>query len=251
MLSAEQIKNNWDKFLSYINTFISGERKEKLTNFYLKHEDRIIMMPASNKPQYHNCFPGGYIDHVNRVIECALKINNIWVDMGVDDTTYTLEELIFSAINHDLGKFGSEEHEAYIEQTDQWRKDKLNEQYTFNDRLEYMTIPDRGLYILMSNGIEFNKNEMMAIKLHDGIYDESNKPYLLGWSPETKPRTSLYFILHQADFMASRIEFEGEWLPKFNSSVKTKKVKLEKTTIKTKALGNIKSEKLKNLLDNI
>ena len=33
--------------------------------------------------------------------------------------------------------------------------------------------------------------------------------------PEQKPRTSLPFILHQADMMAARIEFEIEWLPKF------------------------------------
>jgi hypothetical protein len=34
--------------------------------------------------------------------------------------------------------------------------------------------------------------------------------------PEQKPRTSLPFILHQADMMAARIEFEREWLPKFS-----------------------------------
>ena len=42
-------------------------------------------------------------------------------------TTYTKEELIFSAINHDLGKMGDSENEAYVPQTDQWRKEKLGE----------------------------------------------------------------------------------------------------------------------------
>ncbi len=37
--------------------------------------------------------------------------------------------------------------------------------------------------------------------------------------PEQKPRTSLPYILHQADMMAARIEFEKEWLPKFTNSV--------------------------------
>ena len=34
--------------------------------------------------------------------------------------------------------------------------------------------------------------------------------------PEQKPRTSLPYIIHQADLMAARIEFEKEWLLKFN-----------------------------------
>ena len=41
-----------------------------------------------------------------------------------------------------------------------------------------------------------------------------NKKYLFAFMPEQKPRTCLPFILHQADLMAARIEFEREWLPK-------------------------------------
>jgi hypothetical protein len=209
MLEAEKIKENWDIFLDNINNYISGERKDKLIEFYTKHEDRFILMPASHKNQYHNCFPGGYVDHINRVVEAAIKIDAVWRDMGMVDT-YTLEELVFAAINHDLGKFGDENHASYIEQTDQWRRDKLNETYMFNDRLEYMSVPDRGLFLLNNNGISYSKNEFLAIRTHDGLYDEANKSYLMGFTPETKPRTSIVFVLHQADLLAARIEFEHE-----------------------------------------
>ena len=257
--TAEQIQSNWDKFISYINTYISSPRKENLLEFYSKYQDRIMMMPAAHKKEYHNAFPGGYVDHVNRVIECAIDLHHVWEKHGTDTSTYTLEELVFSALNHDLGKMGDEQNEAYIPQTDQWRKDKLGEDYKFNDRLEYMSVPDRGLHLLMSHGIQFSKNEMLAIKLHDGLYDEANKPYLLTWMPETKPRTSLIYIIHQADLMAARIEFEHEWLPKFKSNLpnQEKNFKLEskettakKQSIKTKALGNIKSANLKNVMDD-
>jgi len=49
--------------------------------------------------------------------------------------TFTTEELVFSAINHDLGKMGDEENESYIPQTDQWRRDKLGEDYMFNKEI--------------------------------------------------------------------------------------------------------------------
>jgi hypothetical protein len=220
-------------------------------------------MPAAHKKEYHNAFPGGYIDHVLRVIDCALDINEVWVKNGVDTSTYTREELVFAAINHDLGKFGDETHEAYITQTDQWRRDKLGEDYMFNEALAFASVPDRGLFLLQSNGITYTFNEMIAIQTHDGLYDEGNKKYLMGFTPGQKPRTSLPYIVHQADLMAARIEFEREWLPKFAPNKKdvptketfsistSKPVTSKKDAVRNKALSSVKSDSLKNLLDNL
>ena len=248
-LTAEQIQKNWVTFERYIEKYITGERKKKLINFYRKYQDRIILMPASYKKEYHNAFPGGYIDHVNRVIESCLRVNEVWIEMGVDTSTYTIEELVFSTINHDLGKIGDEEHESYIPQDDQWRRDKLGEEYKFNDRLPFASVPDRGLFLLQSHGINYTFNEMITIQTHDGLYDDANKKYFLGWNPGQKPRTSLPFIVHQGDLMAARIEFEGEWLHQFQTS--KPKVKSKKENPKTKALKGVGSSGLKNILDTI
>ena len=209
-LTAEEIEGNWNTFIGYINEHISSPRKEKLLDFYKKFEDRLVLMPAAHKKEYHNLFPGGYIDHVNRVIECSLKVNSVWSEMGVDKTTYTIEELVFSAINHDLGKMGDEEHDSYIPQTDKWRRDKLGEDYKFNEKVPFASVPDRGLFLLQSHGVQYTFNEMVTIQTHDGLYDEANKKYLFSFTPGQKPRTSLPYIVHQGDLMAARIEFERE-----------------------------------------
>jgi hypothetical protein len=100
-----------------------------------------------------------------------------------------------------------------------------------------------------------SRNEWLAIKLHDGLYDEANKSYLMSFNPETKPRTSLIYIVHQADLMAARIEFEREWNPKLKKgNIKAPintKVNEKKAPIKTKALSNIKSDSLKNIFDKL
>tara|TARA_B100000795_G_scaffold37500_1_gene24728 strand:+ start:2511 stop:3290 length:780 start_codon:yes stop_codon:yes gene_type:complete len=257
-LSAEQIQSNWVTFNNNIDTFISGERKQKLLDFYKKFEDRIILMPASHKKEYHSAFPGGYVDHVNRVVSGALAMSATWEKFGCDMGTFTQEELVFSAINHDLGKMGDSEHESYIPQTDQWRRDKLGEEYMHNKSIAFAAVPDRGLFLLQEHDIKYTFNEMIAIQTHDGLYDPANDKYLKSFMPETKPRTSLPFILHQADMMAARIEFEIEWLPKFSqNSVATPKKNYtlsdnaHKSKAKAKALGGIKSEGLKNMLDSL
>jgi len=254
-LTAEQIQNNWEVFLGFIEEHISSPRKEKLLDFYDKYQDRIMLMPAAHKKEYHNAFPGGYVEHVIRVVHCALKQHQLWADEGVDTSTYTIEELVFAAINHDLGKMGDEENEAYIPQTDEWRRNKLGEDYMHNDKIAFASVPDRGLYLLQSHGIQYTFNEMVGIQTHDGLYDEANKKYFMGFTPEVKPRTSLPYILHFADMMAARIEFEREWLPKFKNGT-AKATPIKKTTntpsaTKQKALSGVRSEGLKNLLDSI
>jgi hypothetical protein len=41
-LTAEQIQDNWNKFLSIIDTYISEPRCSKLKAFYEKHKEEII-----------------------------------------------------------------------------------------------------------------------------------------------------------------------------------------------------------------
>jgi hypothetical protein len=254
-LEAKEIQQNWVRMMGFIEDHISEPRRTKLMEFYNKFQERIIMMPAAHKKEYHNSFPGGYVDHVNRVITCALHLHDLWGQMGADLNTYTKEELVFSALNHDLGKIGDEEHESYIEQDDKWRREKLGEDYKFNNKLAFASVPDRGLFLLQDHDIKYTFNEMITIQTHDGLYDEGNKKYLMSYSPEQKPRTSLPFIVHQADLMAARIEFEKEWLPKFNGETTEAPKKIStsetKTNVKQKALGTVKSEGLKNLLDSL
>lgn len=262
-LTAEEIQSNWERLLSYIDTYISSPRKEKVLEFYNQYSERLMLMPAAHKKEYHNAFPGGYVEHVNRVIEASLKIYDVWAEFEMDRSTFTIEELVFSALNHDLGKMGDEENESYIPQTDKWRKEKLGEDYMFNSKVQFASVPDRGLFLLQSHGIQYTFNEMVAIQTHDGLYDEANKKYLFAYMPEQKPRTSLPFILHQADLLAARVEFEREWLPKLKEGKKSVEVKKNNYTLgtkpntskklstKTKALGSMKSDGLKNMLDNL
>jgi hypothetical protein len=262
-LTPEQIQENWIELMDYIEKYISEPRKENILAFYDQHSERLMLMPAAHKKEYHNAFPGGYVEHVLRVIRCAIKQAILWEEEGCDMSTFTTEELVFSALNHDLGKMGSEDEDSYIPQTDNWRREKLGEDYMFNTKVPFASVPDRGLFLLQSHGISYTFNEMIAIQTHDGLYDKANEKYLMSYMPEQKPRTSLPFILHQADLMAARIEFEREWLPRLKENKKpvdagkgnytlgNKPNMSKKLSTKTKALGSFKSEGLKNIFNSL
>jgi hypothetical protein len=222
-LSAEVIKGNYDMLVRGIYKYVQGERKQQFIDFYNKFDERIALLPASHKTAYHNCFPGGYADHVLRVIKAAFKVHKVWVEMGMVET-YTDEELFVAALNHDLGKIGSSEETSVYPSTDEWRKKNLGEMYSFNTAIGYMTVPDRSLFLLQEAGIQLTTNEWIAIKTHDGLYDKANEAYLKGFMNETKPRTSLPFVLHQADLMAARVEWERDWLHTFSKPETKQKI---------------------------
>lgn len=207
MLHAEHIQKNWENHLKLVKKFISKERQKNILKMYKKLEEIIVMSPASGKEHYHNPFPGGYVDHVNRVVFFSLQVKDLW-EQNNANINFSTEELVFSALMHDIGKIGDGEQPGYVPQEDKWRKEKLGELYNNNEDLDFMLIQDRSLYLLNKFSIPCTLNEFIAIKTHDGLYDDTNKPYYISYKPESKFRSNLPLILHQADLMASKIELD-------------------------------------------
>ena len=121
---------------------------------------------------------------------------------------YTTEELAFSALNHDLGKIGDMNHEYYVPNPSEWHRKNQGKIYNVNPDIQNMSVPHRSLWLLQEFGIKYSQNEMIAIMTHDGLYDDGNATYLKTWDKDRKLRNHMPLLLHQADHMASMIEFE-------------------------------------------
>lgn len=198
--SDEVIEQNYNKLMEYIN---ADPRAEQLNEMYNVLRDELLIAPASGRVYYHNCFPGGYLDHILRVTDTALKVASLYKTMGgVID--FTKQELIFAALHHDLGKLGTEDGPYYVEQDSDWHR-KRGELYKNNDSIQYFRAPERGLVMLQKYGVKVTEKEWLAIKLSDGMYDDSNKSYLMNYAPYSM-KTNLPNIIHWADHMSSRVE---------------------------------------------
>jgi len=208
-LTAEQMLENVNKFYEYIDKYITGSRKDQLVNFYKSIEQTLVDSPASTKDAHHNCFPGGYLDHVLRVTELALVIDRVW-DKFNQKKNYTLEELVFSCLNHDLGKLGTNDQPFYVPNDSEWHIKNQGAHYKYNSNMTHMRIADRSLYYLQQANIPVSENEFLTIKLHDGLYEEANKAYYITYSPDAELKTNLPYIVHQADLAASRIENQNK-----------------------------------------
>lgn len=206
MIDAEKIQKNWEKHLQIVEFFFKESPRYKNIQKLIKDlEDTLVTAPASTKQWYHNSFPGGYIDHVNRVVETAFKVRDLYKDLG-GKIDFTDEELVFCALFHDLGKIGNGEKENYLVQDDKWRKDKLQENYKINGELPFMLACDRSLYLLQKYQIPLTEKEFIGIRTHDGPFDDTNKPYYVSYSPDSAFKSNLTYILFTADYLSSRAE---------------------------------------------
>ena len=181
-LTPEQIQHNWGNLLQLIDVNFSGERLEKLNTMYDYFEERMMFAPASGKEHFHNCHAGGYVEHVMHVTMSALQIKQLWKKNGAT-INFTEEELVFAALHHDLGKIGDLAEDYYAPNDSDWHRKNQGLVYKHNGNLQFMTVTDRALFLLQHFGISMSENEYIGLMLTDGLYEEANKSYYIGYSP--------------------------------------------------------------------
>jgi len=214
--TAEELVENYEKFRKLINQTFTGERLDSLNKMYDHFEERMIYTPASSVEHYHNAFPGGYIDHVLRVTRNALKVYELWETLGMVMEEFDKETLIFTALHHDLGKLGTPEADYYIQNDSAWHVKNQGKIYKTNPNIHWMNMNDRTMFNLQHFGVTYTQEEMIGMRLTDGLYDDNNKEYYIKYNNDDKLNTSIPFIMHTADQMAAIYEnkrWESEMNP--------------------------------------
>jgi hypothetical protein len=114
------------------------------TEFVDKMADmELFLTPASTMLSLHNAFPGGLVDHLLRVTSYAIKIN----EMLPEGLKQTKESVVRVSLLHGIGKVG-----LYTPCKSEWHIKNQGKMYEFNESLTSMTIGERSIYYLMSNG---------------------------------------------------------------------------------------------------
>ena len=255
-LTEQQILDNWNKLIQLIkDTFpedYPNDRREKLLKMYHYFEDRMSVAPASGKAAYHNAMVGGYVEHVLHVTKCALQIKELWESNGAE-INFTDEELIFAAMHHDLGKVGDLNQDYYIPQDSEWHRKNRGEIFKHNPNLQYMTVTDRAIFILNHFGITMSQWEYIGLRLTDGLYEEGNKSYYISYNPDWALKSNIAYILHQADMMATHIEYD-QWMrqdEEYNTQLTTNMKKAVEPKTETKQPSPKLSEKSQDLFDEL
>ena len=204
-----QLKENYDKFISFVKKAFASqpERMEKLLFMYSEEQlgMELLMAPASGKAHFHSAYVGGYIDHVMNVCKNSIGMMKQFKENGgiID---FEVEELLFAALHHDLGKLGLKNKPYYIPNPSEWHIKNQGKVYSANPDLHHMTHTDRTIFVLQQYGIQISEAEYFGIKLTDGLYDEDNMKYLKVFDINKRMKYKIPYIMHWADHMSTVIE---------------------------------------------
>jgi len=90
-----------------------------------------------------------------------------------------------------------------------------------------------------------SQKEFLAIRLHDGVFDKANEAYFFSNMESSRQKTSIISVLHSADYLASKVEYDMWKRSGGTSKPKTTKTKSTsgRTVNSSKGLNNL----LKNL----
>ena len=206
-LKVEDLQKRMDYIRENVKEHNSKERAEKLNKMYDHFEERMMLAPASGTDYFHNAWPGGYIDHVMNITEAGKRMFNLYLDYGFK-LSYGIDEVVFCTMHHDLGKLGSLEEDYYRPNPSEWHRINQGKMYEVNPNLHNMTVTDRAVYTLSQFGVTYSEEEYLGLRLADGMYEEGNKYYLMGFGESKKLKSNLPQLVHQADMIATRFETE-------------------------------------------
>lgn len=198
-LTPDEIAENFEHMRKLCAQEHLGDRSKPVLDMLDYFGMRLAVCPGSAKVEYHNAFPGGLVEHSLRVLDFAMQ----WITLNkkVLATKPKRASLTIACLFHDFGKVGDHEVDYYIPLTrdNEWKREKYGQQFEYNQSIPYMTVPQRGLWLLQHFGVRLTHDEYLAILLNDGQYCQENKPYAM-------KEPDLAIIVHQADLLATRFE---------------------------------------------
>ena len=157
--------------------------------------ERFFTAPASGRLEYHNCMPGGLVEHSLRVYSIFRNLSSSY---GKD---FSEDDMKVAALFHDFGKVGSLTKPYFVLKNSEWHKDKMGLYYEHNPELSFMPHAQRSLQTLAHYEVPLEDHTSLGILIHDGQYVQENKPYAMN-------EGKFALLLSMADRLACEIEKE-------------------------------------------
>ena len=80
---VDDIVKQYETLRELVKKHAAEDQVANILSMFDDFEERITSSPASGRLNYHNCFVGGFLDHVLRVQETAFKCKSLLKSMDI------------------------------------------------------------------------------------------------------------------------------------------------------------------------
>jgi len=161
---TEKLVDSFEKYTAVLSKVLDSNSVEKLSVLL---GERLVLSPRGLTNQEGGT-PGGLIDFSLSVASAAKSISRV-----VGDT----KSLVKVALLHELGRVGDLENDLYIIQESDWHREKLGQNYKYNESCPKMSVSHRTLWLLNHTGVSLTRDEYLAILTAQGLHLNENQFY--------------------------------------------------------------------------
>lgn len=171
-MDTEKLLDNFQKYAGLLKKYFPDDGTEKFL------EDFGVRLTTS--PRGMTADEGGA---PGALIEFLIKVT-----LNANDHAKTMETRVGEGcidrksvarvcLVHELGKLGSFEHELFVSQESQWHREKLGQNFKYNENCSKMSTSHRTLCLLQQYGISVTPEEWIAILTSQGMQYPENSFY--------------------------------------------------------------------------
>jgi hypothetical protein len=166
---ANELVNNFDKYSSYLKKYF----KESAVDKFVKHFSNRLAMCPTGLTQDAGGYPGALIKQALLTVKHSAGIARL---LFPDDSAL-VDSVVRVALVHDIGRLGDLNAEMYIEQDSDWHRQKLGQNYKYNEACSIVNPAHRSLYILQHFDFNITLEEWVAIVTSGGLHLNENAFY--------------------------------------------------------------------------
>jgi hypothetical protein len=171
-MDTEKLLENFQKYANLLEKYFPNPGTSKFLEDY---GIRLTTAPRGLKDADGGA-PGELINFLLRVTLTANDHSKA-IEARVGSGSIDRKSIARICLIHELGKLGSPEEELFIVQESQWHKEKLGQNFKYNENCPKMSTSHRTLCLLQTYGINITANEWVAILTSQGMQYPENAFY--------------------------------------------------------------------------
>ena len=161
---TEKLVSSFEKYSGVLSKVIDKDSHNKLLDLF---GERLVVSPRGLTSS-DGGNPGNLISFSLSVASAAKSIST-----SIGNT----KSLVKVSLLHELGRIGDLENDLYVPQDSEWHREKLGQNYKYNDLCPKMTISHRTLWLLGHVGVALTRSEYLAILTSQGLHLNENQFY--------------------------------------------------------------------------
>lgn len=199
MLTPEQLQENKNRYIKAILS-VNREGTEAFLNWI--NTTDFFESPASTRPQYHNCFPGGLCQHHLNVLNIGiLKLKSFVVLSPACGDQNLINSYILTSLTHDFCKIGTYK-KAFLKSGEFKGEYRVQDDSGLN-----LGHGEKSAVMAIMAGLKLTPEELSSIRWHMGLWDAgAREDYPSGFAFKACHGTWLGRILSTSDYEAALLE---------------------------------------------